>query len=137
MGVMLLKNNTCCFCCQKLLILSKPENNRHHKWKWNCGAVGKQHLLLICCHRGPPPICCQFVILLKSCSLQYMWSPKSIFKICQKSRFFENLRILDWFGLESSSCAHGAEFDAESNIASLLLVFNKNVVFQQQMLFFR
>ena len=29
-----------------------------------------------------------------------------------------------------------AIFDATSNIASLLLVFNKNVVFQQQMLFF-
>ena len=65
LGVMLLKNNTCCFCCQKLLILSKPEKHRHHKCILNCGAVGKQHLLLICCHRGLPLTCRQIVILLK------------------------------------------------------------------------
>ena len=85
---------------------------------------------------APPQICCQFVILLKSCSWQYMWGSNPIFKNCRKSRFFENLRISDWFWFEWSTCASGAIFDAESNIASLLLIFNKNVVFRQQMLIF-
>ena len=85
----------------------------------------------------PPPICCQFVILLKSYSLQHMWTSKSIFKICQKSRFFENLRIVDGCWFELSTWVHDAIFDAGSNIASLLLIFNKNVVFQQQMLIFQ
>ena len=33
---------------------------------WLMRHVGGNNLLPICCHRGPPPICCQFVILLKS-----------------------------------------------------------------------
>ena len=65
-GVMLLKNNICCFCCWKLLILSKSQKNRRHKWELTYEAMERQHLLLICCHRGPLPICCYFIILLKS-----------------------------------------------------------------------
>ena len=133
---MLLKNNTCCFCCQKLMILFKSEKNRHHKWELTYETREGPNLLLICCHGGLLPICCQFVILLKSYSWQHMWRPKSIFKNCQKSRFFENLRILDWFWIESSTCVHDATFDAESNIVSLLPIFNKNVVFRHQMLIF-
>jgi len=103
---------------------------------WIVGRWGGTNLLPICCHRGPPPICCQFVILLKSYSWQHMWGSRSIFKNCQKSRFFGNLRISGWFWFQSSSCAHDAIFDAGSNIASLLLIFNKNVVFRHQMLIF-
>ena len=61
LGAMLLKNNNSCFCCQKVLILSKPEENRRHKRKLTYETRGRQHLLLICCHRSPPtnmlPIC--------------------------------------------------------------------------------
>ena len=103
---------------------------------WILGRWGGTNLLPICCHRGPPPICCQFAILLKSWTWQHIWCSKSIFKICQKSRFFENLRIMDGCWFELSTWAHDAIFDAGSHIASLLLIFNKNVVFQQQMLIF-
>ena len=104
---------------------------------WLLTEGGGNNLLPICCHRGLSPICYQFVILLKSYSWQHMWRSKSIFKNCQKSRFFENLRISDWFSFEVSSCAPDAIFDAASNIASLLLLFNKNVVFRQQVLLFQ
>ena len=65
-----------------------------------------------------------------------MWSSNSIFKNCQISRFFENLSISEGFWFQLSSWASDAIFAAVSNIASLLRVFNKNVVFQQQMLIF-
>ena len=133
---MLLKNNTCCFCCQKLLILSISEKNQQYNWKLGCESWGRPYLLLIFCKICPPPICCQVGILLKSQSWQHMWCFKLIFKNCQKSTFFENLRILNWISVEYSTCAPDAIFDAASNIASLLLVFNKNVVFRHQMLIF-
>ena len=133
---MVLKNNICCFCCQKFVILFKSEKNGHHKWELTYEPRERPNLLLICCHGYLPLICCQFVILLKSYSWQHIWRPKSIFKNCQKSRFFGNLRISGWFWFQSSSCTPDAIFDAESNIASLLLIFNKNVVFRHQMLIF-
>ena len=119
-----------CWFYQKLKKIGTTNEN------WALRQGGGKNLLPICCHRGPPPICCQFVILLKSYSWQHMWSSISIFKNCQNSRFFENLRFLDWFWFELSSCARDAIFDAGSNIASLLPVFNKNVVFRHQMLIF-
>ena len=100
------------------------------------GLVGSNILLPICCHKVPPPICCWFVILLKSYTWQHIWSSKSIFKICLKSRFFENLHFETWICFEGSTCAPDARNHPGSNIASLLPIFNKNVVFQQQMLFF-
>ena len=39
---------------------------------WIVGRWGGTNLLSIYCHRGPPPICCQFVILAKSYSWQHM-----------------------------------------------------------------
>ena len=59
-----------------------------------------------------------------------MWSSKSIFKNCG------NLRISEGFWLQISSYAPDAIFVAVSNIASLLLVCNKNVVFHRQILIF-
>ena len=99
---MLLKNNICCFCCQKLLILSKPEKNRHHKWKLPYEAVRRQQLRQRFLPEGLPLTCCQFVISLKSYSCQHMWSSNSIFKNCQKSRFSEIFISQTRFWVQSS-----------------------------------
>ena len=135
-GVMLLKNNICCFCCQKLLFLSKPEKNRHHKWKLPYAAVGRQKFRQKFLPEELPLICCQFVISLKSYSWQHMWSSNSIFKNCQKSRFSEIFASQTIFWVQSSWSASDAINDAESNITSLLPIFNKNVVFRHKMLIF-
>ena len=88
MGVMLLKNNKSCFYCRKLLILSKHEKNRRHKWKLSAPGCGGQKFRQKFLPEGPPPICCQFVISLKSLPWQHMWSSKSIFKKCPKIAHF-------------------------------------------------
>ena len=133
---MLLKNNKSCFCCQKLLILSKSEKNRIHKWTLSVPGRGRQKFRQKFLVGGPPPICCQFIILLKSNSWQHIWASESILTFCSKSRFFDFLASESWFSTESSTEAPDAIIDAESIIASLLLIFNKNVVFRQQKLFF-
>ena len=74
---------------------------------------------------------------IKSWTWQHIWCSKSIFKICQKSRFFENIKIMDGCWFELSTWAHDAIFDARSNIASLVLIFNKNVVFRQEMMIYQ
>ena len=133
---MLLQNNTCCFCCRKLLILSTSKKNWRHKGKYNFlgGLVQKFRQKFL--PEGLPLICCQFVILFKSATWQHMWSSKSICKKYRNLRFFEFFGSESWFSLELSVCVHAAIIVAKSNIASLLPIFNKNVVFQQQMLFF-
>jgi len=104
---------------------------------WLLRQGGGNNLLPICCRRGPSPIFCQFVISLNSYSWQRMWNSKLIFKKCSKSRFSQNLSVEVWFWFESSTCVHDAINDQQSNIASLLLIFNKNVVFRQQVLIFQ
>ena len=64
--ILLLKNNICGFYCQKLLNLSKPENNQHHKCKLTFETVWRQKCRQTFLPEGLPPICCQFVILLKT-----------------------------------------------------------------------
>ena len=66
--VMLLKINKSCFCCRELLILSKCEKNRRHKWKLSVPVRGRQKFRQKFLRGGPRPICCQFVISLKSYS---------------------------------------------------------------------
>ena len=119
-----------------MLILSKPEKNRRHKWKLIVPGRGRQKFRQKFLVGGPPPICCQFIILLKSNSWQHIGASESILTFCSKSRFFDFLASESWFSTESSTEAPDAIIDAESIIASLLLIFNKNVVFLQQMLFF-
>ena len=89
---MLLKNNTCCFCCQKLLILSITQKNQRYKWKLSWKIMGGHNLLPICCHRGPPPICCQLVISLKSYPWQHIWSSKSFLTFYRKIAHFGSTR---------------------------------------------
>ena len=134
---MLLKNNKSCFCCWKLLILSKGEKNRRHKWKLSVPGRGGQKFRQKFLSEGPPPICCQFVILLKSLPWQHMWRSKSFLTFCPKSRFLDFFTFKSRFSTESSTEAPAAIIDAESNIASLLPIFNKIVVFRQQMLIFQ
>ena len=50
---------------------------------------------------------------------------------------FRKSKDMDGCWFELSTWAHDAIFDAGSNIASLLLIVKKNVVFPQQMLIFQ
>ena len=108
-------------CCLKTtLVVFVAKNCWFYQYMKKIGTTNENWLMRqgggnICCRffatEAPPPIWCQFVILLKSCSWKHMWGSNSIFKNCRKSRFLENLRISDWFRFESSPYASGTIFD--------------------------
>ena len=99
--------------------------------KIECPRAGEEKFREKFLPEGTPPICCQFVISLKSLLWQHMWGSKSLLTFWPKSRFFDFLTSKSWFSTESSTEALVAIIDAESNIASFLPKNNNFVIFQQ------
>ena len=89
---MLLKNKKNCFCCRKLLILSKPEKHWRHKWKLSFETWGRQKFRQKFLPEGPPPICCQLLISLKSNSWQHTGASESFLTFCRKNAHFETFQ---------------------------------------------
>ena len=118
---MLLKNNKSCFCCRQVLILSKREKNRHHKWKLSVPGRGGQKFRQKFLSEGPPPICCQFVILLKSNSWQHIWASGSILTFCRKSAHFRF-----WAFSEFSKNLHFPVFEVLKHREGLLSPTNQH-----------
>ena len=136
---MLLKNIKSCFCCQKLLILSTTQENQRHKWKLGYGTMGCHIVLPICCYRGPPPICCQYIISLKSLTWQHMWGSKSVLILYRKIPHFENFRNFSFWKLIFHRIIEECPWCykwCRKQYSIIVAGFNKNVVFRQQMLFF-